>query len=118
MKDKSMDDTIRVFSGRTFSPEDIETIIWVTRTYSKLSKTEMASTVCELIGWVTPAGRPKRLQCAAYLDVLEANGLIELPVSKAVKRTGGRFKANADTCKQHTTGRYNGMRRHNVGTGR
>jgi hypothetical protein len=50
-----MDDTIRAFSGRTFSPEDIETIIWVTRTYPKLSKTEMVSTVCDLIGWVTRA---------------------------------------------------------------
>ena len=96
-----MDDTIKVFSGRAFSPEDIETIIWVTRTYPKLSRTEMASTVCELIGWVTPAGKPKRLQCAAYLDLLEANGLIELPVSKAVKRTGGNSGPML-TCANHT----------------
>ncbi len=83
-----MDDTIREFSGRTFSPEDIETIIWVTKTYPKLSRTEMAATVCELIGWETPAGKPKKPQCAAYLDILEANGLIKLPVSKRVKRSG------------------------------
>ena len=83
-----MDDTIREFSGRTFSPEDIETIIWVTKTYPNLSRTEMAATVCELIGWETPAGKPKKPQCAAYLDILEANGLIKLPVSKRVKRSG------------------------------
>jgi hypothetical protein len=87
-----MDDTIRVFSGRTFSSEDIETIKWITRTYSQLSRTEIAATVCELIGWVTPAGRPKKPQCAAYLDKLEVKGLIELPARKAAKRSAGKRK--------------------------
>ena len=96
-----MDDTIRVFSGRTFSSEDIETIKWVTRTYPQLSRTEIAATVCELIGWVTPAGRPKKPQCAAYLDKLEVKGLIELPARKAAKRSAGKrkpvWKAVSDT---------------------
>ena len=88
-----MDNTIKMFSGRTFCSEDIETIIWVTKTYPTLSRTEIASTVCELIGWVTPAGRPKRPQCAAYLDKLEEKGLIVLPAGKEIKRTDKNSEA-------------------------
>lgn len=74
-----MDDTIRVFSGRAFSPKDIEMIQWVRRTYPKLSRKELAATICEFLGWVTPAGRPKTQQCTAFLDELESENIIQLP---------------------------------------
>ena len=74
-----MDDTIRVFSGRAFSPKDIEMIQWVRRTYPKLSRKELAATICEFLDWVTPAGRPKTQQCTAFLDELESENIIQLP---------------------------------------
>jgi len=74
-----MCETIRVFSGREISIEDIELIKWVVKTYPKLSRKELAGTVCELISWVTPAGRAKIQQCIAFLKELEAEGIIELP---------------------------------------
>ncbi|NLC44961.1 MAG: DUF4338 domain-containing protein [Clostridiales bacterium] len=74
-----MDDTIRVFSGRTFSPKDIELIQWVRKTYPKLSRSELAATICESLDWVTPAGRPKLQQCIAFLDELESEQIIKLP---------------------------------------
>jgi len=90
-----MDDTIRVFSGRTFSPEDIELIKWARKTYPKLPRHEFASTVCELLGWTTPAGRAKWHPCLAFLEQLEAEGLIQLPSVKVVKPTAGKVKVTA-----------------------
>ncbi len=57
-----MSDVIREFSGRTFYPADIEIIRWARKTYPGLSRTELASTFCELVDWTTPAGQPKRAQ--------------------------------------------------------
>lgn len=74
-----MDDTIRVFSGREFKSEDIELIRWTCRTYSTLSRPELASTVCEFLGWLTDAGKPKLSTCSRFFEVLEEEGLIELP---------------------------------------
>lgn len=74
-----MDDTIRVFSGRTISPEDIELIKWAKKTYPGLSRSELAGTVCELIGWTTSAGRAKLQQCLQLFKILEAEGILELP---------------------------------------
>ena len=74
-----MNNTIRVFSGRTFSPKDIELIQWVRKTYPKLSRRELAATVCELLNWTTPAGKPKLQQCGAFLNKLESEHIIQLP---------------------------------------
>lgn len=87
-----MNNTIRVFSGRTFSPEDIEMIKWARKTYSKLPRHEFAGTVCELLGWTTPAGRAKQIQCAAFLEKLEAEGIIQLPPLDIAKQNKCRVR--------------------------
>lgn len=78
-----MDSTIRVFSGREFSSEDIALIKWTRRTYPQLAQSELAATVCEILGWTTPAGRPKAIQCKVFLRLLESEGEITLPPIKA-----------------------------------
>jgi hypothetical protein len=80
-----MDDTIRVFSGRTFSSEDIELIKWTKNKYPKLSRVELAKTLCEFWEWTTPAGLPKRVQCVAFLEKLELEGIITLPPKRQKK---------------------------------
>jgi hypothetical protein len=87
-----MDNTIRVFSGRTFSPEDIEMIKWARKTYPKLPRYEFAGTVCELLGWTTPAGRAKQIQCVAFLEKLEAEGIIQLPPVDTTKQNKCRVR--------------------------
>jgi len=74
-----MDNTIRVFSDKTFSYEDIEMIKWARKTYSRLPRHEFVGTVCELLDWNLPSGRPKRDQCMAFLEQLEREGIIALP---------------------------------------
>jgi hypothetical protein len=87
-----LDDTIRVFSGRAFSPKDIEMIQWVSRTYPKLSRRELASTICEFLDWLTPAGKPKIQQCTSFLVELESEDIITLPP----KQTQGRGSDKLD----------------------
>jgi len=74
-----MNNTNRTFSGRTFSPEDIEMIKWVRETYPKLSRTELAATICELINWTTPAGNAKRIQCIKVWFIVEFCGTLIIP---------------------------------------
>ena len=81
-----MDNDIRVFSGRTFSPEDIEMIKWARKTYPKLHRHELAGTVCELLGWTTPSGNAKRIQCVVFLERLNAEGIIQLPPVDTTKQ--------------------------------
>ena len=75
-------ESIREFSGRAFSLEDIEQIIWMRNTYKHLSERELASTICESIGWLTPSGMPKRVQCVQFLRQLAGEGAIDLPKSQ------------------------------------
>jgi len=92
----------RTHAGRQFKAEEISLIKETSRMYPKLSQRELASTICELIGWVTPNGKPKRVQCSEFLRKLEAEGYIKLPALK-VKNTrqervktapGNRFPAD------------------------
>jgi hypothetical protein len=81
-----MEERVREYSGRKFSSEDILLIITTVKLYPRLSQRELASTVCELIGWVTPNGNPKRRRCIEYLRQLEEEGLIKLPAVRAVRQ--------------------------------
>lgn len=88
-----MDNNIITFSGRNFISEDIELIKWTRKTYPQLSRTELASTVCELLGWTTPSGASKTQQCVTLLEKLEEAGIIELP-TKAIRKTNKNSKAS------------------------
>ena len=76
-----MDKTIIVCSGRSFTTEEIDLIKWTRKKYPQLSRQELAATVCEFLGWTTPAGRAKTPQCKLLLKTLEEAGHIELPAA-------------------------------------
>ena len=52
---------------------------------SKPKQERLASTVCELLVWTIPAGKPKLRQCTDFLEELESEGIMELP-AKQVQR--------------------------------
>jgi len=87
-----MGDAIRVFSGRVFSSEEIELIKWTSKTYRSLSRSELANTICELIGWMTPSGKTKETQCMAFLKELEREGDIQLPSLRGPARKGYKVR--------------------------
>ncbi|MES9901434.1 MAG: DUF4338 domain-containing protein [Sedimenticola sp.] len=82
----SIDATVDwVQCGRAFSEQEIEQIRETVAYLPRLSRRELASTVCEHLDWSTASGTPKRQACEKLLEKLEAAGLIALPVSRAVK---------------------------------
>jgi hypothetical protein len=67
---------------------------------AKSLKTGLAATICEFLGWVTPAGRPKTQQCTAFLDELESENIIQLPPKQrdTIRNTLPKLEAmNFDT---------------------
>ena len=81
-----MGSTIRVFSGKAISLEDIETIKYLRKRFPQLSRNEYAATVCEALEWVTPAGKPKTAPCLTMLVQLESEGILQLPDLQQQKR--------------------------------
>ena len=79
-----------VFKGREFASSDLELIQEVVSTYSTLSRQELASTACELLGWTRPGGGLKVIECKELLCRLEADGWIELPALTKTKPRGTR----------------------------
>ncbi len=53
-----------------------------------LSRHELASTICESLGWVRANGNLKSRECYEYLDLLEARGLVKLPRRREQRRRG------------------------------
>lgn len=86
------------FCGRRFTPADLKLIAEVVESCSALSRAELGATVCELLEWKRPSGRLKSRECRDLLELLQGEGLIELPpkgngrpagLSDAVARTRG-----------------------------
>ena len=90
-----MGESVREFSGREFSAEDMSLIIETTRMYPKLSQSELALTVCELLGWLAPSGRAKHVQCVYFLRQLQREGLIRLPAARKKRPPQARDMHNA-----------------------
>ena len=44
-----------------------------------ISRTELASTVCELFDWKRPTGKPETVECRQFLEDLHEKGIISLP---------------------------------------
>ncbi len=65
--------------GRQIKKEELVQIRETVETFCRLSRTELAHTVCEHLGWQTASGSNKVDACMKLLKTLEARGLIKLP---------------------------------------
>jgi len=79
------------FSGRRFLPSDLDLIIQVTKRFSTLSLTELSKTLCELLDWKRPNGKLKYEECRMFLEKLQSENLISLPVVRKMKCTARRI---------------------------
>lgn len=80
------------FCGRQFSSAELELIREVVKRYPKLSRMELAHTVCELLEWQRTAGGLKARECREFLEVLESQGLVQLPAKHTTKPVGSRTR--------------------------
>jgi len=76
------------FAGRIFATEELKLIQEVVEMTVGTSRTELAKTVCELIGWKRPNGSLKGLECREYLESLESCGFLRLPQRRRRRPVG------------------------------
>lgn len=67
------------FCGQEVSDQQIGEIAEITETFSRLSRTELANTICELFSWKRSNGKLKSVECRLFLEQLAEKGIICLP---------------------------------------
>jgi hypothetical protein len=75
------------FCGRLFSSQELEWMREMARDCAGLGVTEIARTVCELLGWKRANGRLKDQECRQLLERLRDQGWLTLP---PVRNSGPR----------------------------
>jgi hypothetical protein len=81
------------FKGRKFWSDELDVIREVVGTYGRLSRQELANTVCELLDWRRPSGGLKTSEARELLELLEGAGQIVLPAaSKRGRPRGSKTK--------------------------
>lgn len=78
------------FCGRTVTAEELTVIRRLTEIHGGLSRTELASTVCELLGWKRPNGGLKTIECRQFLESLSERSVIRLPAPRVGRPRGSR----------------------------
>ncbi len=68
----------QLLCGREFDAHELAEIVDIVRMFRRLSRAELAVTVCENLGCVAPNGRLKLESCLQALEKLEAQGRIRL----------------------------------------
>lgn len=80
------------FCGEAVSARQLAIIADITGSCTGLSRTELASTVCELLDWRRANGGLKSRECWALLEQLEAAGELTLPARRQTKPKGARTR--------------------------
>ena len=68
--------------GRSVGPNEVRHAQELIRLFPRLSRHELALTLCEHWGWVGATGKPQRRACEKLLERLEKEGLLELPARR------------------------------------
>jgi hypothetical protein len=71
------------FSGRRFTRKQLAQVQETVERFPKLTRTELARTLCEHLNWKTPNGKYKIESCLTLLEELEAQGVVSLPAKQA-----------------------------------
>ena len=85
-----MSDMVWKFCGNPVSQSQLELIEELVEDYGNFSRTELAATVCEVLGWLRPNRNPKTVECADFLSTLHEAGVIELPASRQGRVKGSK----------------------------
>ena len=90
------------FCGEPINPDQINEIAVIVATFPKLSRTELANTICELFSWKRPTGKLKTVECRQFLERLDAKGIIKLPAcnTQYIKRLKGLIEITKRTACQ------------------
>jgi len=85
------------FCGSPVQEQQIHLIRQLAHQFRGLSRTELAATLCEQLGWLRPSGKPKTVECRQFLEALAERALISLPTPRAGRPRGSTTRiATAD----------------------
>jgi hypothetical protein len=70
------------FCGQIVNAQQLAEIVEIIETFPKLSRTELANTVCEIFSWKRPTGKLKSVECRQFLEHLDEKGTIKLPACR------------------------------------
>jgi hypothetical protein len=79
-----------VIRGRVIGEAEIGEVRRVAERHGALSRAHIARELCALWGWERSNGKPKERACREVLSVLEARGLVSLPVRRFCGNRGRR----------------------------
>lgn len=80
------------FCGQHVTVDQLAEIKEIIETFPKLSRTELANTLCELYSWKRPTGKLKTVECRQFLEHLDQKGTIRLPESRKQYANKGRSR--------------------------
>lgn len=72
--------------GRVITNEELDAIKQTVKLFLRLSRSELAATICEHLEWFTASGSSKLDACLKLLKKLEAQGVIKLPEQRMQAR--------------------------------
>jgi hypothetical protein len=79
-----------IYSGRPFSLTEIETIRRWIADNPALHRTALSQKICREMGWLKPNGELREMSCRVALQRMQADGLIELPLSRRATQPRAR----------------------------
>jgi hypothetical protein len=75
-----------VWGERRITRDELEAARQTVRLFPRLSRTELARTICEHWGWMTASGSHKVTACLKVLEAMEDQGLLRLPGKRPMTR--------------------------------
>lgn len=83
------------FCGSPVFEDQLQLIQRTAQCYRGLSRTELAATLCEQLGWLRPSGKPKTVECRQFMEALAERDLVELPVQRPGRPKGSTTRIAA-----------------------
>lgn len=80
------------FCGTPVTEGELKLILDIVNRYGRLSRMELAHTVCELLQWERSTGQPKARECREFLEQLDGQGTLRLPPKRVTKTVGSRTR--------------------------
>ena len=77
------DDVLFWRGSRPFTHSDLDLIGQTAKEFPGLSRKELAGTLCEVLPWLAPSGRPRMDACLLLLAELERSRGLALPPIEA-----------------------------------
>jgi hypothetical protein len=77
-----------MFCGQPVDEQQFQLVEHLVQCFGGLSRTELAATICEQLGWLRPSGKPKTVECRQWLEALAERALLDLPPRRCGRPKG------------------------------